>query len=189
MEQKYIELLEKANQQLSYTWNPIVIQITILAILVGVLTIFATGLIIWININYKKVINNFFKEQERLRAEALKKFDQDIQKRRQRINSLEIKVSKLLRKKSTKEELEVIKKELDELKQEKANIATFSTTTPLGMPTFLSLTNSPDVLIASGRCIGCNTVLPAGHLSSLCDECSYLLQKNKKGTLKGMVLK
>ena len=23
MEQKYIELLEKANQQLSYTWNPI----------------------------------------------------------------------------------------------------------------------------------------------------------------------
>lgn len=156
MEEQYIQILEKTNQQLSLWTNPYGIMIGVLAILFTILTIVAAVIIYRQSKDYKervqadreqyaKSINDFLSSQKSI-----------IEQREKQANKVEEKIDKLLKqyenqlKESSKSQKVEIEKAIENLKEEKLLLS--STIGPLTVsPNNFNLATSVSVLGSSNH--------------------------------------
>lgn len=150
----YIELLEKVNQQISYTWNPINTTFVILAAIIGIGSIFAAILMYMQSRDYKERSKNFLSEQKkqhdkiiRSTKDKLLKLDQLIIKYKDEFASI--------KEKPTDEKIKEFEEKLNNLEKEKE---TLTISSGMGALSF-------------NRCNSCGQYMPYSSLDGICDNC------------------
>lgn len=129
-EEEYVELLEKVNQQISYTWNPINATLFILSLLITFGAIVTAVLIYLQSRDFKKrcdeMFKNIQKQNNKLINSAKDKLDQYDKTLNQAVAEGRKELDKIKKGKitsSTIKRLEQKIEELERLKSEKDNLA------------------------------------------------------------------
>ncbi len=179
----YIELLEKVNQQISYTWIPAMVVIASLTLLFAVGAI-VVGIVIYRQgRDYKNKLEKnaiaFNKKAESLLAIEMKNRKKQIEKTMTKFNKLlkkfESRHQELEKKKpKTGEDMKDFKKEIREemekLRQEKENITKSSGLE--ASSTLNILPTSPfSNQVFQSRCLQCGKPLPPGLSLNFCENC------------------
>lgn len=150
----YIGLLEKVNQQISYTWNPINTAFVILSIIIGIGAIITAILIFMQSKDFKRRFDNFLSEQKKQHNKIiintksrLAKLDKIANKYRQEFETI--------KKKPSDQKIKELEQKLNQIEKEKENITISS-----GIGSF-----------AHNRCNICGTYMPYPTLDGVCDNC------------------
>jgi len=151
MEEQYIQILEKTNQQLSLWTNPYGIMIGVLAILFTILTIVAAVIIYRQSKDYKEKVQADREQYAKNINDFLTSQKSIIEQREKQANKVEEKIDKLLKeyenqlKESSKSQKVEIEKAIENLKEEKSLLG--STIGPLTVsPNNFNLATSASVL-------------------------------------------
>ncbi|MFA5050628.1 MAG: hypothetical protein WC499_00725 [Patescibacteria group bacterium] len=131
LDAKYINILEKVNQQLSFRWNPYNIILSILTFLVMIFTIIF-AVITWMQgrefkirleknkREFKTRIDDFFGEQNKITQKWLMEQEEKYTKL---ITEYNLKLEELKKNPQDKEEIKRIKETIEELKKEKVTLS------------------------------------------------------------------
>lgn len=128
MEEQYIQILEKTNQQLSLWTNPYGLMVGALAVLFTVLAIFATIIVYRQNKDYKEKLESDRDQYKKNFEEFLASQKTIIEKREKQANEVEVKINNLIdvyRKdleKSSTEQKKEIEKAISRLEEEKISL-------------------------------------------------------------------
>lgn len=121
MQEKYINILEKTNQQLSLFWNPYNTILTILTVLFAIFTIIFGAILYFQGKDYKQKIDEFFKEQREYAKKLMDKYKIDLETKYNKYNEkiLELEEKRKALPKEQKQKIEEIEKSIEELKTKK----------------------------------------------------------------------
>ena len=165
----YIELLEKLNSQLSNSFQPINATIMILTALIALGAIVAGLLVYYLGKDYRKNARLILNREMEAREKKIRILDSNMSGV---ISRYEKRLNKIVKskKKSTRREIEELKKDLIQIKRNQEILAS-SSSTGLNNSSYPNSTVLKTGSSLLKTCIMCGNGLPVESILNICEDC------------------